>query len=142
MNARLMGVDDKIKHKLGKAPDWAEVLPQCQESSQEFLASLDVMVSINGGAGENWPRIGLEAMATGVPLVVQDAWGWQEMIDHGKTGFLAKNDEQLAVYASLLTRNQALRNDIVHNARAAVEKFADQATIWGQWESMLRGLGA
>ena len=55
-------------------------------------------VRVNGGARENWPRAGLEAMAAGVPIVAQNDWGWREMIEHGVTGFLGGDDCELADY--------------------------------------------
>ena len=51
-----------------------------------FLGRCHAMLGLNGGARENWPRIGLEAMAAGVPLVAQNQWGWREMIVDGADG--------------------------------------------------------
>jgi glycosyltransferase involved in cell wall biosynthesis len=37
---------------------------------------------------ENFPYAGLEAMASGVPVVASQCGGYEEMIEHGKTGLL------------------------------------------------------
>ncbi|MEG2237720.1 MAG: hypothetical protein RRY13_08710 [Akkermansia sp.] len=37
---------------------------------------------------KNWPRIGFEAMANGSVLIVDKRGGWEQMIIHGKTGWL------------------------------------------------------
>ena len=55
--------------------------------------------AVQRAAVENWPRVGLEAMAAGVPLVVDAKGGWLEMLRHGRTGYLCRTDNELAYYA-------------------------------------------
>ena len=86
--ARVMGWDAAVQARVGPPPRWAECLPAGAETAQAFLARLHCLVHASGGAVENWPRVGLEAMAAGVPLVVENKGGWAEMIRHGQTGFL------------------------------------------------------
>lgn len=95
-----MAWDNRLTQKCGAPPDWAEPLSVNAEPSRKFLESRYCMFPINGGARENWPRSGLEAMASGVPVVAQNDWGWQEMIEHGVTGFLGNDDCELAHYAA------------------------------------------
>ena len=96
------------------------------------------MVQVNGGAGENWPRSGLEAMATGVPIVVQNQWGWCEMIEHDVTGFLCDNDAQLAFYTARLAVDEELRLRVAEDARERVEReLANPEEIWDGWKKML-----
>ena len=71
------------------------------------------MLGLNGGARENWPRIGLEAMAAGVPLVCQNQWGWKEMIQDGVTGLLADSDEEMAFRLAQLAYDEDLRQAII-----------------------------
>jgi hypothetical protein len=141
IRARLMAWDRRVQQKLGPPPEWAECLPAGAETSQEFLAKLHCMVQVNGGAGENWPRSGLEAMATGVPIVVQNQWGWREMIRHGQTGFLCSNDDELAFYAARLAYDEDLRLAVAYQARRSLEEeLANPEVIWGQWRTLLEGL--
>jgi glycosyltransferase involved in cell wall biosynthesis len=98
------------------------------------------MLGLNGGARENWPRIGLESMAAGVPLVCQNLWGWREMIEHGKTGFLFDNDQECQYYLARLAHDEELRMEIIHNARAAVERMADPQTLGQQWLDLFQSL--
>ncbi len=135
-----MGWTLPLVRKCGQPPAWAETLTPQQISVPAFLARCHALVGLNGGARENWPRVGLEAMAAGVPLVVQNAWGWREMIEHGKTGFLCDNDQDFAFYLALLARNEELRQEIIGNARAAVERLADPCRIGRQWRELLEGL--
>ncbi len=141
IRARVMAWDRRVEKKVGQPPPWARCLPAGAESSQEFLRTLHCMVPINGGAAENWPRAGLEAMASGVPLVVENRWGWREMIRHEQTGLLADSDDQLAFHAARLAYDEDLRMEMVHRARKIlVEELADPEKIWAGWRTLLGGL--
>lgn len=115
--ALMLGMNERTHAKLGRPPAWADCLGPQALSPQDFFRQLHCMLPVNGGARENWPRAGLEAMAAGVPIVAQNEWGWREMIEHGVTGFLGSCDEELAHYAALLAYDEKLRLRIAHAAR-------------------------
>jgi hypothetical protein len=141
IRARIMAWDGCVARKLGPPPPWAECLPAMAETPQQFLATLHCMVQVNGGAEENWPRSGLEAMARGVPVVAQNRWGWREMIRNGETGFLADSHDELAFYAARLAYDEDLRMEIAHRARRALEEqLADPAAIWSGWSRLFDSL--
>jgi len=132
--ALMLGMDDRTHAKLGPPPKWADCLKPTAMPVQTYFASLHCTLPINGGARENWPRVGLEAMATGVPIVAQNQWGWREMIEHGVTGFLGSCDEELAHYAAVLAYDEELRLSIVHAARQRLEnELADAQTSGAAW---------
>jgi hypothetical protein len=136
VRARVMAWSEKLSSKCGAPPPWAEALPVNAESTSQFIGSLHCMLPVNGGAEENWPRAGLEAMACGVPVVAEDAWGWCEMIEHGTTGFLAEPD-RLAEYASLLAEDEGMRLRICRAARERLEsEIANAELIWRKWKSL------
>jgi hypothetical protein len=142
IRARLMAWDRRIEKKLGPPPPWAECLPANAEPAPEFFGKLHAMLQVNGQAEENWPRSGLEAMATGVPVVVQNAWGWREMVRHGRTGFLASNDEELAYYAARLAYDEDFRLRMAARARRALEdELANPDVLWAAWQSVFASLG-
>ena len=138
LRARVMGWESKLEWKCGTPPSWAECLPPSAERSQPFMASLDCLVTMNGGARENWPRIGLEAMASGVPVVTENQWGWREMIAHGETGYLANSFEELAHYATHLANHESHRSEMAHAARHRVEQLADPEQLWQRWNTLFR----
>ena len=148
MRARVMAWDDRLKKKLrggrppAKAiPDYVKTLKSCAEPVPEFLGRLHALVQWNGGAGENWPRTGLEAMASGVPLVVQNKWGWREMLRHNETGLLCEDKPgEVGEMVAELARDESYRLGICEAARAQVEEYADESEIWPKWEAMLKGL--
>ena len=138
--ARVMAWDRRIARKLGRCPDWAECLPAGAEPSAEFLGKLHCMIQ-RGDCHENWPRSGLEAMASGVPIVAQNHSGWREMIRDGETGFLANGPEETAERATQLARDEGLRLEIAENARRAVEdELACPERIWEAWRELFLSL--
>jgi hypothetical protein len=137
VRARAMAWDRRIEAKLGPPPPWAECRPAAAESPQEFLGRLHCMIQVNGGARENWPRSGLEAMATGVPIVAQNAWGWREMLIHGKTGFLADEEQEVSDWAARLALDEELRLEVAHAARQALEQeLANPLLLWQCWQEL------
>ncbi len=143
IRARVMGWDRPVERKLGPPPNWAECLPVDAESPRHFFGTLHCMLQINGGAAENWPRSGLEAMACGVPIVAENRWGWKEMIRHGQTGYLADSDDELAHYAARLAYDEDHRMKIIHNARHSLETdLANPERIGSAWEELFGQLSA
>lgn len=139
--ARVMAWSSQLTEKCGDPPEWADALSANAEPSHAFLSSLHCMFPVNGGAQENWPRSGLEAMATGVPIVAQNLWGWTEMIEHGVTGFLGNDDCELAHYAAVLAHDPELRIEIALQARKRLtEQLAHSDTIASQWVQLFQAL--
>lgn len=139
----MMGYSELAHRKLGTMPKNAEWLKPCAMSSRDFYGKLHCIWAINGGAAENWPRIGLEAMAAGAVLVCENRFGWTEMINHGETGFLADDDDGMAFYASLLAHDEVLRMRIVRQARERLESvIARPDDIWSKWLNVFRRLEA
>ena len=132
--AIVMGVNEQNQRKLGMPPAWADVLKPGAMPVRDYLRQLHCLLPINGGARENWPQAGLEAMAAGVPIVAQNDWGWKEMIVHGETGFLASCDEELAYYAGRLAYDEELRTRIIHAARERLQtELANPDVLGQQW---------
>jgi glycosyltransferase involved in cell wall biosynthesis len=139
--ALMLGMDQRTHEKLGAPPLFADCLKPMAITVHQFLSTLHCLLPINGGARENWPRAGLEAMAMGVPVVAQNDWGWREMIEHGVTGFLGSDDCELAHFAAMLAHDENLRLQIARNARHRIEtELADPQTLWTKWQSLFRGL--
>jgi hypothetical protein len=139
--ARVMAWSDRLTQKCGQPPAWAEALKANQEPAARFLSSLHCLLPVNGGARENWPRAGLEAMSAGVPVVAQKDWGWCEMIEHGRTGFLGADDCELAHFAALLAHDEELRLEVALQARRRlVNVLAEPEAIIQSWDRLLRSL--
>ena len=141
--AMMLGVDERTLKKIGPTPTFGDCLKPNAMPVQDYLAVLHCLLPINGGARENWPRAGLEAMAAGVPVVAQNEWGWREMIVHGETGFLASNDCELAHYTACLAYDEPLRLRIAENARKRLEsELASPDVIGRAWTDLFASMGA
>jgi hypothetical protein len=141
--ALVMGCRAETYLKIRTPPPWATCLAPMEISSQDFLKRVHCCVAPNGGAGENWSRIGLECMSSGVPLVVPHSWGWPEMIRHGETGFLANDDAELSKYTTQLAHDEPLRERIAKAARHDLEtNLADPHSQWMQWQHLFHDLYA
>lgn len=139
--AIMLGVDERIHQKLGPTPPFADCLRPMAIPVSQYLSNLHCLMPINGGARENWPRAGLEAMAAGVPVVAQNEWGWREMIVHGESGFLANSDCELAHFAALLAYDEDLRQSIVKQGQQRLrEELANPELIWNEWVRLFNSL--
>ncbi len=134
---RVMGFTPRVAAKTGPPPSWAECLPEGAESPQAFLRSLHAMVQISD-TSENWPRTGLEALATGTPVIADNRGGWREMIEHGRTGFLADTDADLLAILARLADDEPLRQNIARHARHCLEQeLAEPEQAMAGWERVL-----
>ena len=71
-------------------------------------------------------RVTLEAMASGVPLVVTNVGGLPEVVEHGKNGLVvpSKNPARLAEAIAQMLGDEALRKKFSENGRRVLrEKF-------------------
>jgi glycosyltransferase involved in cell wall biosynthesis len=139
--ARVMGWHASVEARLGRPPRWAECLPAGAETSQTFLARLHCLAQAGGAAVENWPRVALEAMAAGVPVVAENRGGWREMIRHDQTGCLCNDDDEMACCIGRLAHNAAYRRQIVEQARYALETDLANPETWrSRWQELLESL--
>ena len=143
IRARVLGWNAEVESRLGPPPPWAQCFAAGSQPVQPFLKTLHAMVLCNGGAVENWPRVGLEAMAAGVPLVVEARGGWNEMICHGQTGYLCRTGEEFAYYTARLAYDEPHRLRIACRARAALwNDLAQPGTIGRGWQQLFESLEA
>lgn len=141
LSVRVLGWAEEVRARLGPPPRWAECLPAGSQVVQQFLPTLHAMVHAGGQATENWPRVGLEAMAAGVPVVADNRGGWPEMIRHGRTGYLCDTDDQFAYCTARLAYDEEHRTQIARRARTSLEtELANPETIWNGWNTLLQTL--
>jgi glycosyltransferase involved in cell wall biosynthesis len=90
--------------------------------------SIFVLPSVRG---EGFPNAILEAMSVGLPVVATKLAGIPDIIEHGKTGFLAEpgNPEQLRKYIKRLLDDSKLRKRISKNCLIEVKKYSWKAMI-------------
>jgi len=92
-----------------------------QESVQEILQMVDVFLLPS--EQESFGLVALEAMACGVPVICSRVGGLPEVVQHGKTGYLAEVGDVQGMSESVL---KLLTNDSLHKT------FSKQAVTWAR----------
>lgn len=92
--------------------------PVFGKAKQQLYSQADIFV--HPALHEGLPLVVLEAMACGLPVVISAGFSAAEMIDHGKTGYLAKTNDvkDWVDKLNLLINNAALRHRFGRAARA------------------------
>ncbi len=120
VTVRLVG-GSCLRSALGSIPNielWPEIP---QESIPEFLAGLDCFVyRTSSRYREAYGRVIAEAMACGVPVVVESRVGASKHIKHGVNGFIADTDQEVVAAVDELRRNPALRQAMSAAARTTI----------------------
>jgi glycosyltransferase involved in cell wall biosynthesis len=119
----------------GAGPLRAQLVQQASElglAHIEFLDALpepsslyrEVNIFLLSSDHEGTPNVVLEAMASGLPVVATSVGGTAEIVQEGKTGFLAspEDEEALAARVSQLVESPSLREVLGKEARAYVEQ--------------------
>lgn len=141
IRVRVLGWGPEVEARVGPPPVWAECLEAGAQPVFFLLPTLHAMIAMGGGAVENWPRVGLEAMAAGVPIVADARGGWCEMIRHGETGYLCHTDDEFAYYAARLADDEPHRLRIARQARETlVNELAEPRLIGQQWLELFQSL--
>ena len=112
-----LGFDHRSEEKIGKPYDWIRTArDQSEVSQQDFYAHCEIILQPTDTT-ENWPRIGFEAMSSGSVLIVDNRGGWQQIIEHGKTGWLCNHERDFIYYASKMAYEPNMREDMAEAAR-------------------------
>lgn len=115
--ATFLGFDARSEAKTGKPPDWVETFhDQKSLSQQEFYRRCHIVLQPTDTT-ENWPRVGFEAMASGSVLIVDKRGGWEQMIEHGRTGWLCESPGDFIGFATKMAWEPHYREDMAAAAR-------------------------
>jgi len=134
-----VGVTSDISRRIGRCPPWAQEYKPDSVSVAEIYPRLHAMWAV-GTIAENWSRVGLEAMATGVPIIANDKGGWREMLSDGLTGFLARDKHDAVDVISELMNDDEYRIDVANRARERVVGLSCDAEVWEPWKTLLESL--
>ncbi len=120
--------------KLGVAERFHLLGPKPLHEIEQLYMSHDIFV-LASGPGEGVPRVLLEAMAAGLPVVASPAAGIPTLIQHEKTGLLASPADAWAFAGAIrrLVEDDALRRAL----REAGYRVAAERTVDHQVGAML-----
>jgi glycosyltransferase involved in cell wall biosynthesis len=108
------------------------------ESVETYIDGSSVCVFPSGS--ENFPLVGLEAMARGKAVVATER-GFSEYIEHGKNGYLLNSLDPHEVVQSLtkVLTDRNLRRRLGEHARATAEQYRPDAVV-AQYEQLYEKL--
>ncbi len=98
-----------------------EFLPARSDGIVEFLQELDCFYYNTSTWIEPWGRVVIEAMACGVPVLVSDAGGYAQAVEHGHTGLVFRTVEEAVGLMRELAADPVLRQRLGAEARRSVE---------------------
>ncbi len=90
-------------------------------SSRDFYSKVDIVLVPS--LWETGSIITLEAMAAGKAIIASDINPHSEYIEHGVSGFLAKNEEEFYKYCKELVINENLREKLAMNAQRKAKEY-------------------
>lgn len=142
----MLGFGPDSERKLGGLSDsfreWVQTYTnQTELSQQDFYKQVDVIVQPMDTT-ENWPRIGLEAMASGCVLIVDNRGGWRQMIEHGVTGWLCDSPEDFVHYSTRMAYEPDKRVTMAAAAQRRLEGLAGHLVSRSRWQQVLEQHGA
>ncbi len=87
---------------------------------------------------ESFGLVALEAMASGVPVIASDVGGLPEVVEHGRTGFLAPvgDIDAMSAYAVQLLQDDALHGQFSSAAQGRARQQFDYRLIVPQYEQL------
>ena len=128
--ARRLGIDGCVSF-----PGWVKNIPE--------VLHRDVDILFQPSLREGLPVIGIEAMACGVPVVASRVPGWNEVVEHGVTGFLRRTPTGFVESLTELVSDATLRTSMGLRARKRAEdcfsssqmvrRYAKLYIEWGQY---------
>lgn len=135
----MLGYGPNAHSRCGKAPDgldWQTFLPS-EIPVRAMYGLLHCIIHKTGGSRESYCRIVPEAMAYGVPLVVEDDFAFPELIENGVTGYRCKSSDEMSFRASELAFDEEKRKRMIFAAREhLVNEIASRERCWKAWSSI------
>jgi glycosyltransferase involved in cell wall biosynthesis len=135
LRARFLGWTPAMERHCGKLPPWVHVLPPGKLSTAAFLADCHALLCCSDYL-ENAPRVVMEGMSSGVPVVADARGGYLEQIRHGETGMLAPNEQGAACCLTELATDEPLRLKLARTARDSLCRLAPQDAIQAAWKAL------
>lgn len=95
-----------------------------------FLNDIDIYLCvINPNTNEQGPRTLIEAMASGLPCVVENRDGMKERMINGHTGFLVNSEKEAISKTIMLCKSRDMRFRMGCNARKTAKVFNPELWI-------------
>ena len=129
--------DGENIHDLSDSPVEVTGWLSRDEAIKRIAQNIDIYLHIS--LWEGMPMALLEAMALSKPVVATDVIGNRDVVEHGETGFLCKNFEELVQSVHILIKDPALRIKMGKAGRALVEKEFSLTSAINRLSSLYKG---
>ena len=130
----IVGWSNDIEKKIGRPPEWVGIVPPASITQHAFYEFCDYLI-MSTDTTENLPRVGLEAMASGSLLIVDNRGGWPLLVDHGRTGWLCADEREFVYHASRAAYEWDESNEMRMAARNKLNSWGIEAAS-KSWESV------
>ncbi|MBW2992479.1 glycosyltransferase family 1 protein [Candidatus Woesearchaeota archaeon] len=127
---KVVGDGNYLKEMRKKLPEAAYTGEITGKRLYEQYANADFFVFPS--EADTFGNVVLQGLASGLPVIVTDKMAPKELIQHGKTGFIAKTKKEFEEYVQVLTENKKLRKEMGMEA----VKYAGRFT----WEKIFENL--
>lgn len=115
-----------------------EILETGTLKASDFYHCLDIFYYRTGELIETFGRVVFEAMAAGLPVVVERKGGYVDWIEHGKNGFLFDTTEEAQKLLETLVNDQKLRARIGENAVKTTQDMYGKENMLKQVEFYIK----
>ena len=111
-----------------------------QQDVRPFFLAADILVFPS--YREGFPNVVMQAGAMGLPSIVSDINGCNEIIEHGKNGLIVppKNCDRLAEAMQKLLDDESLRETLARNSRPMICARYEQQVVWRELLAEYRSL--
>jgi hypothetical protein len=133
----ILGWDERIGKKIGRAPSYITTLEPGGMSQQEFYKFCEAIIQAED-CQENLPRVGMEAMASGSVLVVDKRPGWQALVEDGVTGWLCRDNREFVYKSCRCAYDVEGRKRMARAARAKLEAEWGFEAAARSWEEVFK----
>ena len=135
---------DKLNYPVMKQMDWSKkvfVKERTLDTVREFYKGIDVLVLTS--ASECMPRVVLEAMAMGLPVVATDVGSLRMVLD--QMWLIPPDDETMVVNSmnkclDLLKNNPQLRKQVGERNRQWIEKYLSWHSVTPLWDNVFNAI--
>jgi glycosyltransferase involved in cell wall biosynthesis len=136
-----MAWDDSLKdkYKWHRFDDRWDLLSPNQETQLDFLHSLDIfMYQLGHKFTESWGRSTVEAMLTGAIPFVQTGHNFENLIEHGVSGFILDDFQEIRSHVHKIYHDSSLRKQVSLNcAQYARRHLCDREQHRKIWKEAL-----
>ncbi len=136
----ILGYGENAAAKCGPPPaglDWLTWSPN-SISADQFYRTIATLIHKTGGFKESYCRVVVEAYAHHVVPIVEHDSAFRDILNHGETGFMTSDSDEMSYYASLLAHDPMRHRRMAEAGRRYLEQvISHEQACWKPWIEIL-----